>query len=90
LVEAKVLDRYSMICVSPGEFKIPTTTTLPLEMPLEIGFAEEGSDMIPWTNSDNKFRYYKNPKVTSIYPSGCDISEEVEVVLTAKGKDNFF
>lgn len=89
-VPANVLDKERLICVSPGDFKIPTTVSLPLEIPLEIGFSREGADSVPWTNSDNKFRYYRNPKISSMTPSGCDVSEEVEVVVTAKGKDNFF
>ena len=89
VVDASVVDSEHMICVSPADFPIPKTTELPLDVPLEIGFAQEGMN-VPWTNSDNKFRFYQNPTITSISPPGCDVEDEVEVLLVAKGKSNFF
>jgi len=89
VVDAEVVDPEHMICISPTDFKIPSTTELPLDVPLEIGFAQEGEN-IPWTNSDNKFRFYQNPAVTALSPAGCSVEDEVEVLITAKGKNNFF
>lgn len=57
VVDAIIADVDHLVCVSPPDFKVPKTAQLPLDVPLEVGFAREG-DAIPWTNSDNKFRFY--------------------------------
>jgi hypothetical protein len=75
VVEGKVLDSRHMICTSPKNFRIPTAAELPLDVPLEIGFSKSGDDLTPWTNSDNKFRFYLNPVIKSVTPTECWVDE---------------
>lgn len=78
-----------MVCISPADFKVPKTAELPLDVPLEIGFSREG-EQVPYTNSDIKFRFYADPKVTAMIPPGCHPRDVVTVNLEAKGKNNFY
>jgi hypothetical protein len=88
IVEGNVLDRGNMICVSPGEFG-GRTSAMAADRALEIGFAADNADVIPWTGTGIQFRFYKHPKIAAITPKGCDISEQVEVLITSKGKTDF-
>jgi hypothetical protein len=63
-----------MICTSPSGFKFPNGVELPVDVPLEIGFSQT-TDAIPWTKSDNKFRYYKHPTISAIIPDWTYVDE---------------
>ena len=89
VVPGKVLDDGHMACVSPGDFKVPEGAELPLDVPLEIGFSE--SKYNPWTRSDNKYRFYLNPKIKSFTPNSAYIDEKAAVVITSEpGAKSFF
>jgi hypothetical protein len=78
-----------MVCSSPAGFKFPAGVELPVDIPLEIGFSS--SDEIPWTKSDNKFRYYKHPTIRSIVPDWTYVDDQVLVTITADAAyDTFF
>jgi len=88
VVQGKVIDDSHMICVSPTSFKIPDGSQLPLDVPLEIGFSE--AKYHPWTHTDNKFRFYDNPKILSIVPSYGWVDQRYELNITADEKQGFF
>lgn len=71
IVPAKVLNENRMMCIAPSKFKLPNATELPLDVPLEIGFSN--SNTYYWTRTDNKFRFYKTPKISSISPEEAPI-----------------
>jgi len=89
VVSGKVLDDTHMACVSPADFKVPEGADLPLDVPLEIGFSDYKFN--PWTQSDNKFRFYLNPKIKSFAPNSAFVDEKIEVKITSdSGNRNFF
>jgi len=89
IVGGRVIDSTHMICVSPTGFKIPPHSSLPLDVPLEIGFSQK--EFIPWTRSDNKFRWYKHPAIVSIVPDWTYVDEQVQVSIKSDAKyDDFF
>jgi len=47
----------SMICKVPGDFRLPSGTELPLDLPVEAAFSD--SQFHPWTTSSDKFRLYE-------------------------------
>lgn len=79
------MDIDHLICVSPADLE---ASDLPLDAPVEIGFAREGVP-VPWTNSGFTFRFYGNPVISSMSPAGCAVEDECQVTLVAKGKTNF-
>ena len=92
IVEGKVIDSKLMVCTSPSGFKVPVAAELPLDIPLEIGFSKTADDQTPWTNSDNKFRFYRHPTIVSITPETSWIDEQIEVIIEADPteENNFF
>lgn len=88
IVQGKVIDDSHMVCVSPANFKIPDGSQLPLDVPLEIGFSD--SKYHPWTHTDNKFRFYDNPKVLALLPAYGWVDERYELTVTADEKQGFF
>ena len=96
IVGGRVIDNENMICVSPVGFKIPDHAALPLDVPLEIGFrpiefSSADTQTIPWTKSDNKFRWYKHPSILLIKPDWTYVDEQVRVDITSDAKfDDFF
>lgn len=81
IVGGKVIDSENMICVSPQGFKYPKVADLPLDVPLEIGFS--ATEIIPFTHSDNKFRWYRHPKIIKIIPDWTYVDEQVKVAITS-------
>lgn len=90
IVEGRVIDNKMMVCTAPANFKIPVAAELPLDVPLEIGFSKTADDKTPWTNSDNKYRFYKHPTIISMSPETAFIDEPIEVVIKAEEGNNFF
>ena len=88
IVPGQIVDDTHMICVSPQHFKVPKGAKLPLDVPLEIGFGE--AKFHPWTKTDNKFRFYQNPKVLSVYPKSGMVDQKNEVTITADPKQPFY
>jgi hypothetical protein len=88
VVEAKLIDDNHLICTVPSGFKIPTGSQLPLDIPLEIGFANGKGHA--WTRTDNKFRLYENPKILSITPTYGFVDLRYEVNIVADEKKGFF
>lgn len=88
IVKGQVLDSKHMLCVSPTSFNVPEGSSLPLDIPLEIGFGE--IKYSPWTRTDNKFRFYEQPIISSVYPTTGYIDERTEVTITAAPSHSFF
>jgi hypothetical protein len=88
IVTGIVVDAKHMLCVAPSSFNVPEGTSLPLDVPLEIGFGE--IKYSPWTRTDNKFRFYQQPIITSVFPTYGYIDERTEVTITADALHSFF
>lgn len=87
IVDGTILDDEHMICVSPRDFSIPKGTSLPLDIPLEIGFTD--NKYSPWTATYNKFRFYSNPTIVSMSPATGWVDQRYELNITSDYNTRF-
>lgn len=81
IVDATVLDFYSMSCRTPENFKLPQDGSTSISVPLGISFGNENYH--PWTIDNTRFNFYDNPYLLEAYPPEVKIGKMYEIFVRA-------
>jgi len=83
-----------MVCKSPPGLSMQSPSAFPTDIPFGLALTSDVFD--PWTETSNKFRYYRQPELELISPieSGVGVLTEVMVQISREQddtkKDNVF
>ena len=85
ITEAQIVSYNKLVCKSPPMPAIKQPETLPIEMPFSVALTQDNFD--PWTETHHRFRYYKSPIITTIFPAEVEVGLITEILATIDSSD---
>lgn len=84
-----MLDNENLICKSPSEeMSLPDDADQAISVPFSVAFQED--IYYPYTEGPQKFRLYKHPVLTDIWPAEAEVGKLTEIYVTADEADGFW
>jgi hypothetical protein len=88
VVPADILEYEKLLCRTPPGFTYPTTSELPVSVPVSISLSDK-EIYNPWTESPHRFVFYQPPKIVAVEPEEIEIGVTKEIMLTADEDSEF-
>jgi hypothetical protein len=89
IVEANILDNEHLVCKSPADaFGLPDGASEQISVPFSIAFQEDL--YYPFTQSGEKYRMYRQPKLDSASPDTVQVGRLQEVFVKSKDDSPFW
>lgn len=80
IVDADILSYNRLVCRTPEVLTATKPAIWPVDVPVALALTSDSFE--PWTQTSHKFRFYKQPSISGIYPETVDIGKITEIVVT--------
>jgi len=80
IVTADILSYNRMVCRTPEVLSATKPAIWPVDVPFALALTSDSYE--PWTQTSHKFRFYKQPSISKIYPERVEVGKITEVIVT--------
>lgn len=80
IVEAEILSYTRMTCQTPEGYQLKTPADWPVDVPFSIALMTDSYE--PWTDTGHKFRFFKQPVISTITPNEIEVGQITNVMVS--------